>query len=1051
MINYRENFKAELAKLNPRQREAVEHIEGPVLVIAGPGTGKTQIIAARIGYILENTHVGPHNILALTYTEAGSANMRTRLAEFIGPDAHRVTIGTYHEFCNMVMQENPDIFGIRDMEPVSPLEEHELLRKLIDGFDARHPLKRPRGDVYWEAERLKDLFGVMKREHWDAQYIETHVNDYLSKHLSTNGEDLRRYNELIAAAHEFPRYQQLMRERSRYDFDDMMLWTLEKFAEMPELLLSYQERYHYFLVDEYQDTSGTQNDLLFTLANFWDVPNVFAVGDDDQSIFRFQGANVTNIISFHERYKEHVKVIVLEENYRSSSKLLSLADSIIDRNSERLVKQLPELNLSKKLKAASVFADSDVMPEVRTYYNDIHETAGVAREIIALRDQGVNLGEVAVLYRNHSHIKDMQKYLETLDVPINVRKRSNILESPFIQNLLSVLRYVSEEAQLPYSGETELFHVLHLPFFGIEPKAIAEIARDIRKKHDAKQPGSSSSKEKRVETYWRDEIAEARGRVSGSLFDSDLDESFTRVKQLSQDIEYWITNMHSVSLLELVEKVVTRGGVLSWLMQQPEREWLIQELNTFYDFVKSEAARHRRLDLPGLIKTIDLMEEERLPIEINKTMFAENGVNLVTVHSAKGLEFRYVFVIGVDKSGWDSKRGGSGSYKYPPNLIPRTHENVDEEEERRRLFYVAITRAKEHLVVSHSAKTRDDKVRDRSRFITEMEHALGSKSEPVHLEDDDILSYSEKMVRSREGKPHLPGDYVMSESFLHSILENYSLSVSNLNSYLKCQVSFYFEKVLRVPQEKNQYMAFGTAMHEALYNYFDAMKKNKDRWPDDQFLFDEFIRQMHRERPSFTEEQFNNRLRYGLDLLPRYLAKYKDAWNKIVIIERKISHTQVRGIPINGKVDKAEFTGKQANVVDYKTGQYSKSKNKFSPPGYKPPQAKDLKEHEFAHGGDYWRQAVFYKLLIENDPSRDWKVASVEFDFLEPERYSGEFFKQRVDITPEHERIVADQIEQAYHGIMNLEFSNGCKDKWCKWCNFIRERFVEVEVEEAEV
>ena len=309
-------FEEIYVALNAQQKLAVDTIDGPVMVIAGPGTGKTQILGARIGKILIETDTPPENILCLTYTDAGAIAMRKRLAGFIGASAYKVNISTFHSFCNDIIQDNLSLFDKPSLDPISELEKIELLKKLIDKFDKNNPLKRYRGDVYYEMSNLSRLFSTMKKEGWTSDYlilqIDRYINDiptrnefiYQRRYKQFEAGDLKqglvdaeieKMEKLKAAVIAFDVYQQLMKDLSRYDFDDMINWVITAFKENKNFLIQYQEKYLYILVDEYQDTSGTQNELIELLVNFWEQPNLFVVGDDDQSIFRFQGANVENM------------------------------------------------------------------------------------------------------------------------------------------------------------------------------------------------------------------------------------------------------------------------------------------------------------------------------------------------------------------------------------------------------------------------------------------------------------------------------------------------------------------------------------------------------------------------------------------------------------------------------------------------------------------------------------------------------------------------------------------------------------------------------------
>jgi len=435
-----------LETLNPAQKKAVEYIEGPVLVIAGPGTGKTQILAARIANILEKTDALPENILCLTYTDAGTIAMRKRLFEFIGPDAYRLEIFTFHAFCNMVIQENLDYFGLRGIDAISELEQIQLVHDIIDDFGKEHPLKRYTGDVYYETGKLLNLYQNMKRENWSAGHINKKCDEYIVdietrdeyiyKKDSKYGkkgekkpsyyEEVKRMIQLKAASESFNQYQEKLKNSNRYDFADMIIWVIDAFSKMPELLRNYQERYLYLLVDEFQDTSGSQNQLLNDLLDYWDEPNVFAVGDDDQSIYRFQGANVENIQQFEKRYKG-IQIISLEENYRSSQHILDAASCLIKQNNSRI-------NPNKQLTAKNeTYASLDEKPLLKGYHNSFHEIVGIASEIEALQMSGIKLNEIAVLYRKHAQAELIIKYLQAKSIPVNTKRRVDILQEPLIK------------------------------------------------------------------------------------------------------------------------------------------------------------------------------------------------------------------------------------------------------------------------------------------------------------------------------------------------------------------------------------------------------------------------------------------------------------------------------------------------------------------------------------------------------------------------------------------------------------------------------------------
>lgn len=1044
--------------LNEAQKLVVETIEGPVLVIAGPGTGKTQVLAARIGNILLKTDVRPENILCLTFTESGTIAMRKRLLSFLGPDAYRVGIFTFHAFCNQVILENLDYFGIRELQPLSALEQRQLIEQLIDSFGPDHPLKRWTGDVYYDSDRLLKLFQLMKTENWSYQHIVQqcdayladlpHRPEYIYKRKSGQfqageikkdkiEEEKRRMDELKAAAAEFNRYEQMMRDRNRYDYDDMILWVLNAFQKDYLLLSRYQEQYHYVLVDEYQDTNGSQNTLLKLLLSnpvHEGKPNVLVVGDDDQSIFRFQGANVQNIMDFWYEYRQHIHIIVLTDNYRSSQYILDLSRYLIEKNEERLVKKIEGLN--KILKACHPrFASSEVRPQVRVYLNQAQETVAIAQEIERLYHEQFPLEEVAVIYRNHVQSEELARLLRIKNIPVNMRRRLNILQSIFIQNILKILEYVDAESRQPFSREDLLFEILHQSWFGIDSHQIAQLAWHIRQKAN------------RQTTFWRIEISKNPLRApSASLFDATETATKSPLKQLSDNLEYWIKERYNISLQHLIEKILTRGGILRYIMTSPEKVSLMNELRTFYDFVKSETYKNPGLDISGLIQIISQYQKYGLTLESEHLAWAEKGVNFVTAHSSKGLEFERVFMMGCDRQTWD-KPFRHSTFPLPDTMRP-SYAQGDDSEEGRRLFYVAMTRAKEHLYISYAQQTNEGKELEKSRYVAEIIESKQVQEYSAHLPADQLADYS--LLSLQETPMHDP--LLPEEELLKKILADFRLSVTALSTYLKCPISFYYNNLLRIPQAKNEVMTFGTVIHAVLRKYFKRMQNDThQQFPPVETLLQDFQQEMNRHRDGFdNNETFARRLAYGQQILPRYVNHYIGSWNKIVATEMKLS-VYFNGIPLIGIIDKIEYNGNEVNVVDYKTGAYSNARKKLQPPLPSDILKDGTYTFEEKYGGDYWRQAVFYKILLDYESKKPRNMVTAEFDFVEPDKRTQQFYKEKIIITPDDIRRVKEQIIFAYNEIINLQFSRGCQEHDCKWCNFVKYNFSElIHTEEPE-
>jgi len=1037
-------FAEEYKRLNDRQRQAVDTIEGPVMVIAGPGTGKTQILASRIGKILLETDASPGSILCLTYTDAGVVAMRKRLLQFIGPDAYKVNICTFHAFCNDVIQENLSLFEKTALDPISDLEKIQLFKALIDTFPKNHPLKRYRGDVYFEIKNLQSLFSTMKREGWTPSFINQRIDAYLEdlpnreefiykrKYKDFRPGDLKkdkiedqkeRMEKLKAAVNEFDAFQQLMRKRNRYDFDDMINWVINAFETNKNLLSNYQEKYQYILVDEYQDTSGTQNKIVELLINYWDNPNVFVVGDDDQSIYRFQGANVANMLDFANSYKDSLLMVVLSNNYRSTQPILDISTTLINRNEDRLVKQLPSL-VKQLISSNQRINQLTHPPVIREYENQQQEMIGITLQIEELINNGIAPGRIGVIYRENKYGEELTRYFQLRNIPVYSKRRLNIFEMPLAQKIIFVLRWLAAEHDIPYGGDEMLFEILHFDWFKIPAVEIARLSIEVadRKFGDNK-------------TSMRQLLSEKANTPPKDLFTPSLHDG---LKKASIILENLISDVPNITLQTLFENVIRKAGVLNHIMQNPDKVWLMQVLIGLFDFVKEETRRQPLMTLQHLVNIFDLMENEDIPLPLVQVSGSDKGVNLLTAHGAKGLEFESVFFAGCNATFWEKKRKPGGGYTMPDTIFSTSASNgagkVDAEE-LRRLFYVALTRAEQHLFISYSRYKNDGKDLEPSMFIAEIQDLHpGMKAEQVVINTIDVFTFSTLQFISAA-----PEIEKMEEAFVSRLLEKFSMNVTALNNYLKCPLEFYFKNLLRIPSPKNEATEFGSSVHYALEQLFRKMQESeKEQFPSKQEFIGDFEWYMHRHRESFTKEQFERRMEYGHLVLGNYYDKYIHVFNKIVTIERNIRNVVVKGVPLKGKLDKLEFDGKSVNVVDYKTGDPDKAAVKLKSPSDKDP-----------NGGDYWRQAVFYKILVDNYTAKDWQVISTEFDFIEPDKRKS-YYKTKLHISPADITTVTAQITDTWKKIQAHDFYTGCGKEDCHWCNFVKTNNLAVALHEIE-
>ena len=1022
----KEQFGIIFQQLNRQQQLAVNTIEGPVMVIAGPGTGKTQILGARIGKILLDTDTQPDNILCLTYTDAGAVAMRKRLLSFIGPDAYKVNIYTFHAFCHEIIQDNLSLFEKTILDPISDLERIDLFKQLIDSFPKNHLLKRYRGDVYFEINNLQNLFSTMKREGWAPAFINEKIDAYL-KDIPTRDEfiyqkkykqfekgDLKqakieeateKMEKLRAAVNEFDRFQQLMRKHNRYDFDDMINWVIRAFEENKSLLTRYQERFLYILVDEYQDTSGTQNRLVELLINYWEQPNVFVVGDDDQSIYRFQGANVENMVGFANNYENDLLTIVLTNNYRSTQPILDIAKTLIDSNQERLITKIK--GLTKDLTASNEkLIKENELPHLYEYESQRQEMIAITLQTEKLLLEGIPPGEIGIIYKENKYGEELSQYFKQRNIPVFSKRHLNILTIPLAVKIILFLEYLAAEHDISWGGDEMLFEILHFDWFAIAPIEIAKLNVTV-----------ASKKFSDNKTSLRKALFETVNSPAKELFSAEVPQG---MKQASRAIEKLIGDVPNVTLVNLFENVIRETGLLSWVMQSADKHWHLQVLTSLFDFVKEEARRNPKLTLDQLVNIFMLMEKESLSLPLVQVSGSEKGVNLLTAHGSKGLEFSHVFLVGCNASNWEKKRKPGGGYQFPDTMFTTQPKTV-EEEELRRLFYVALTRARQHLYISYSHFKNDGKELEPSMFIAEIQDIHALPVEKVILSAETTSAFSMIQFETLQA----PEIEKVEADFITQVLDKFAMNVTALNNYLKCPLQFYFQNLVRVPSGKSEATEFGSAVHYALQCLFQKMQEN-DRFPAKKIFIEDFNWYMNRHRESFTKEQFARRMEYGEEVLSNYYEQYIQSWNKIVAVEKSIKNVIVAGIPLKGKLDKLEFNGKEVNVVDYKSGDIDKAKDKLKSPHEKDP-----------NGGDYWRQAVFYKILVDNYEQKNWKVVSTEFDFIEPDKKK-QYRKEMIVITPQDITTVTEQIKTTWQKIQAHDFYKGCGKPDCHWCNFVK-------------
>jgi DNA helicase-2/ATP-dependent DNA helicase PcrA len=708
-----------------------------------------------------------------------------------------------------------------------------------------------------------------------------------------------------------------------------------------------------------------------------------------------------------KQYEQDIVTIELENNYRSTQPILDSSTLLINNNQERLVNKME--GLSKNLKAAlPVNQAIKNLPRIYCYNDPQEEMIAIAEQINQLVTQGTEPKDIAVLYKENKYGEEITHFLKQKNIPLYSKRSANLFDQVLIQQIIKILDYIACELDQPNEGANILFEILHFKWWGISPITIATLTVEA---NQLKYNNSNNS--------FRKVLVDKTKDAQASLFNEG---GITEVAKAMQVLEDLIGKVANVTLLNLVEQILQNTGIIQNVLTGKDKGFELDMVSHFFDFIKEETHRHPSLNLTALVDMLKLMRREDIRLPLPITTGNESGVNLLTTHGSKGLEFKHVFLAGTNAHYWEKKRStASAGYSLPDTVI-NSLEHTDDKEELRRLFYVAITRAKQFLNISYSQYKGDGKEAEPSQFIIELLEGKEAAIEKMEL--DPIVKTNYKLLRLQSAP--MPEISQMEEDFIQPKLEKFSMNVTALNNYLKCPLHFYYNSLIRVPSGKSEATTFGSAIHDALNKFFKKMQDSaQNEFPDIQTLVQDFNYYMHRHREAFTAQEFKDKMELGETVLIKYYERYINEWNKVVTTEYRITSVVVNDIPLKGAIDKVEFNGKQVVVVDYKTGNIENAREKLKGPNDKNP-----------NGGDYWRQAVFYKILLNHHP-KNWEVVSAEFDFVEPNKKK-EFEKIAVNITDADITTVTQQVKQVWEKIQQKDFYTGCGKEDCHWCNFVK-------------
>jgi superfamily I DNA/RNA helicase len=643
------------SSLNPEQHAAVTHVDGPLVVLAGAGSGKTRVITQRIAHLLREGHAKPGQILALTFTNKAANEMRERVAELIGRNAaSRVFLGTFHAFCLRVLRREIERLGYRKNFSVSSESDvRTIMRRVLDDMDGVKDSFSPKLFL----ERITSI----KNSGEPGEAPEE------SEEKDSDTETEAKYRKWLPAIYE--KYQSALRAANTLDFDDLLVLTAELWRKHPEVLARYQNRFRYILVDEYQDTNAVQYRLLRALAG--DRGNLFVVGDDDQSIYGWRGADIRNILDFESDFP-NAEVVKLEQNYRSTQTILDAANAVIVRNKQRRPKKL--WSALGEGRAIDHFVTADSESEANTAVEWLQHI---------LQRTGASFGDFAVLYRSNIQSRPFEIAFRRAGIPYVVRGGQDFFERTEVRDMLAYLRVIANP-----NDEAAVLRVINMPRRGVGDAALHQI-------HDlCRNESVSFLKAMRM----------ARDR---GLLSSRASQGIGEFLGLTGMYRSQFEEGHR-AIPDLIEGLIDASGYRAELRRiaKTPGQWIQRSENL--DAVMQAAEQYcEATRKPTLTEFLDQCSLEPPDEPRRSGAQDQRSATLMTVHSAKGLEFPFVFITGVEEGLMPHDKNAVG-----PGL-----------EEERRLFYVALTRAQRHVTLFEAIE-RDRHGRPRltttSRFVAEL-------------------------------------------------------------------------------------------------------------------------------------------------------------------------------------------------------------------------------------------------------------------------------------------------------------------------------------------